>query len=94
MPSRSTSPSSASVKRGIASTSLPCFSSSSARKYNAVSLAGSRSPSVSLCPCSASSYSGLASSSWPISSSNWAMLKSSIFSRRSAAGSRPSAARP
>ena len=34
----------------------------------------SRSPSVSLLACSASSYSGLASSSWPISFSSVPMM--------------------
>eukprot|EP00964_Phaeocystis_antarctica_P099384 scaffold65224_cov55-Phaeocystis_antarctica.AAC.1 len=53
-----------------------------------------RSPSVSLCACSASSSSGLASFSWPILyniAPNWL---SSVDVPRSAAGSRASAARP
>eukprot|EP00964_Phaeocystis_antarctica_P013012 scaffold7130_cov65-Phaeocystis_antarctica.AAC.2 len=57
------------------------------------SVFGWRSPSVSLRACMYSSYSGLDSSSRPMFISSWPRLLSSTDVPRSAAGSRPSAAR-
>eukprot|EP00964_Phaeocystis_antarctica_P064584 scaffold38857_cov63-Phaeocystis_antarctica.AAC.6 len=58
-----------------------------------VSVRGSRSPSVSLLACSASSNSGFASSSWLIVLNSSPRLPRSVDVPRSAAGSRASAAR-
>eukprot|EP00964_Phaeocystis_antarctica_P001131 scaffold620_cov58-Phaeocystis_antarctica.AAC.1 len=58
-----------------------------------VSVSGWRSPSVSLLACSASSYNGLASSRRPMFFNSLPRLWISAAVPRSAAGSRPSAAR-